>query len=160
MLAKVTCRPEWSYTDGRGGSNELLDAIRAIAHEGTRAEVAGNFREHGNECAREKKWTDAREYYSKAIVALHSDDYEGNKVGGGDGGEDGDDEVGAPEIDLTKDRVVDVVEEERKERAIEEACYVNRALCNLELSTYWSPCTTVGDAMKTLLYFVFDLDRN
>jgi len=34
--------------------------------------------------------------------------------------------------------VLDLEEEEKKEREIEEACYINRALCNLELQNYRS----------------------
>ena len=59
--------------------------------------------------ARAKRWRDAREFYSKALEALK-----------GQIDEEGDGEAG---------------EEERrkKEREIEEACYSNRALCNLSL---------------------------
>jgi hypothetical protein len=36
-------------TDGAGGPNMALEAIRSLAYEGVRSEVAGNFREQGNE---------------------------------------------------------------------------------------------------------------
>ena len=93
-------------------SNPELEAIRALQYEGTRAEVAQNFREQGNEMARAKRWRDAREFYTKALEALK-----------GQIDEEGDGEAG---------------EEERrkKEREIEEACYSNRALCNLSLRRY------------------------
>lgn len=80
-----------------------------MQYEGTRAEIAHGFRESGNELAREKKWLDAREFYNKAIATLNGED----KWEKGDNPE----------------------KEKRKEKEIEEACYVNRALCNLELST-------------------------
>lgn len=67
----------------------------------------------------EKKWKDAKEFYTKGIMALKQ----------------------APKSKPgTGNSVASDTEEEReaekgKEKTIEEACYVNRALCNLELST-------------------------
>lgn len=106
-------------TDGEGGENVALQGLKAIAYEGTRSEIADNFRQNGNECARDKQWKQAQGYYSQAIGALKEprrevEDEEGNVV----------------EVD---ERV-----EDGKERVVEEACYVNRALCNLELSMYLS----------------------
>lgn len=91
--------------------NPELDAIRALQYEGTRAEVAQGFRESGNDCARGKLWKDAKEFYTKGLAALRAERNE--------------EESGL---------VLDEEEEEKKERQIEEACYINRALCNLELS--------------------------
>lgn len=99
--------------------NPELDAIRALQYEGTRAEVAQGFRESGNECARGKLWKDAKEFYTKALAALKANRTE--------------EESG---LELNEE------EEGKKERKIEEACYVNRALCNLELSkSYFTPYT-------------------
>jgi hypothetical protein len=106
---------ELDETDGEGGENAALEAIRALAYEGTRAEIAGNFREYGNEQARVKRWSDAREFYDKAIAALKAPPAE----------ED------SNRIDLAE---LDPVKEAQKERKIAEASYVNRALCHLELS--------------------------
>lgn len=117
--------------------NVDLDALKALAYEGTKAEVAGNFREQGNECAKLKQWKDAREYYDKAIaVCKHGVpkpqeledgpadmDLKIEKADHDDAGIDG----------VTNEEEVDVEAEEKKEKAIEEASYVNRALCNLEL---------------------------
>jgi tetratricopeptide (TPR) repeat protein len=121
-------------TDGEGGENIHLEALKALAYEGTRAEIAENFRQQGNESAREKRWTDAQQFYDKAIAALHApppqpDVEEGEKVI----------EVGEPELDP--------VEEARKERETEEACYVNRALCNLQKKNYGS---CIRDCAATL----------
>jgi hypothetical protein len=99
-------------TDGQGGPNMALEAIRSLAYDGTRAEVADNFREQGNERARVRRWAAARGFYDKAIEALHGPQQQNG------------------EIDVV---LLDEQEETRKERQIEEACYVNRALCNLEL---------------------------
>jgi len=106
-------------TDGEGGENVALEALKALAYEGTRAEIAENFRQQGNECARAKQWTDAKEFYTKAIAALK----------GPHGTRDPDAEgPGVIEVELDEE------EEAKKEIVIEEACYVNRALCNLEKS--------------------------
>ena len=91
--------------------NPELEAMRALQYEGTRAEIAQGFRESGNEMAKVKKWADGKEFYTKALAALRAERKEDEE-----GGE----------------------QEDRKERDIEEACYSNRALCNLELSTFTS----------------------
>lgn len=110
-------------TDGEGGENIALEALKALAYEGTRAENAQNFREQGNEHAKTKHWTDAREFYNKALGALklpqkHEDP-----------------EEGPAEMDMVE---LDEEEEARKEKDIEEASYTNRALCNLEMKNYGS----------------------
>ena len=104
-------------SDGEGGENLELEALKALAYEGTRAEIAQNFREQGTELVRtEKRYREAREFYSKALEALK-----------------------APPIPPDPAQGPQVVEmdeeaEMKKERSIEEACLVNRALCNLEMS--------------------------
>ena len=90
----------------------MLDAIRALQNEGTRGEVAQNFREQGNEAAREKRWIDAKEHYSKGIAVLLAKEDKWDK----------------PE---------DEKEEAKLRREAEEACYINRALCHLELSMFF-----------------------
>jgi hypothetical protein len=116
-------------TDGEGGENVGLEALKALAYEGTKAEVAENFRQQGNDCARAKQWTDAKEFYDKALAALHGpkrapDVEEGERV-----------------VEIEADAEVDEEVEKEKEKKIEEACYVNRALCNLEKSKL--PVTTI-----------------
>ncbi|KAM3414408.1 hypothetical protein BST61_g11046 [Cercospora zeina] len=142
-------------TDGAGGENLMLEAIKALAYEGTKAEVAANFREQGNEAARAKNWRDAREFYSKAIASVQG------KVKLVEGPE--------KELDLpstSTERMIDVTElddataakkgtgevldeeaEWAQEREIEEACFANRALCNLELKNYGQ---TITDSASTL----------
>lgn len=112
-------------TDGEGGQNDALEALKALAYEGTKAEIAENFRQQGNERARAKQWTDAKEFYDKAIAALKAPKKEPNP------------EDGPPIVDVT-DIEVDEEEEAKKEKVIEEACYINRALCNLEKKNYRS----------------------
>ena len=81
----------------------------ALQNEGTRGEVAANFREQGNEGAKEKRWFDAKEFYGKAIAVILAKDDKWDK----------------PE---------NVGEEQKLLRQVEEASYINRALCHLELS--------------------------
>lgn len=107
-------------TDGEGGENTELEALKALAYEGTKAEIAENFRQQGNECARAKQWTDAKEFYDKAIAALKASKQEP------------DPEDGRQVIEIE----IDEEEEAKKEKIIEEACYTNRALCNLEKSKF------------------------
>lgn len=107
-------------TDGEGGENMLLEAIKAIAFEGTPLEVATNFREQGNEAARTKLWKDAREFYTKAIQAVRGQ----VKTTSAEG-----------EAQPRVEEIEDPAEEAKKMRALEEACLTNRALCNLEMST-------------------------
>ncbi|KAF2687840.1 TPR repeat protein-like protein [Lentithecium fluviatile CBS 122367] len=120
-------------TDGEDGDNPGLEALKALAYEGTRAEVAENFRQQGNECARAKQWTDAKEFYDKAIAALKAP----KKIP--------DPEDGPPVIEV--DPELDEEEEAKKEKTTEEACYINRALCNLEKKNYRS---CIHDCAATL----------
>ncbi|OJD32627.1 tpr repeat protein [Diplodia corticola] len=110
-------------SDGQGGENAALEGLKALAYEGTKAEVAGNFREQGNECARAKQWVDAREFYDKALGVLKGVGKELNED---------------PDMDLADGQKLDPDEEARKERQIEEASLVNKALCNLEMKNYRS----------------------
>lgn len=109
-------------TDGEGGENVELEAMRALAYEGTRAEIAQNFREQGNDHAKAKNWREAKNFYDQALAALKAPN-----------GTPHDAEEGAPDLDVVE---LDEEAERKKERAIEEASYINRALCNLELSTF------------------------
>jgi hypothetical protein len=110
-------------TDGKGGVNEELEAFRALAYEGTRAEVAGNFREQGNEQARAKKWINAKGFYDQALATLRAPQTEQPED--------------TPELDIVQ---LNDEDEAKKELLVQEACYVNRALCNLELSKQFFRC--------------------
>ena len=113
-------------TDGEGGENMMLEALKAIAYEGTRYEIAENFRLQGNECARAKQWTDAKEFYDKAIAALKGPQSRTDPEADAKGGQ-------VIEVELDEE------EEAKKEKVVEEASYVNRALCNLEKSKSPTP---------------------
>lgn len=127
-------------TDGEGGENIELEALKALAYEGTRAEVAGNFREQGNECARAKQWTDAREFYDKAIAALKAPAKPQNL------------EEGSMVIEVVE---IDEEAEKKKELGIEEACYINRALCHLEKSTRSHGNLPVPTHIDALAYRIY-----
>ncbi|OJJ49071.1 hypothetical protein ASPZODRAFT_1392365 [Penicilliopsis zonata CBS 506.65] len=105
------------------GENVLLDALRALQNEGTRGEVAQNFREQGNEAAREKRWIDAKEFYTKSITVVMAKTDQWEK----------------PE---------DAEKEKKMLREAEEASYINRALCNLELKNYRSTTLDCASALK------------
>lgn len=108
--------------DGPDGDNPQLEALRALAYEGTRAEIAANFREQGNEAAREKRWKDAREYYDRALETLRMSDDQLMEAKGGEGPS----ELQVVELDSEEEKI--------KESEVLEASHVNRALCNLEMS--------------------------
>jgi hypothetical protein len=111
-----------SLPEDDGEENILVEALKSMAYEGTRDQIAENFKNQGNEAVAEKRWFDAREFYSKAIAALKGPKVpshleEGNPM--------------LKVVELEDDETI-----ERKERALEESCLSNRALCQLEMSTY------------------------
>lgn len=63
---------------------------------------------------RAKRWKEAKDFYTQALRVLHEDQATGS---GKDAGEDL-----VIEVDM------------QMEKQVEEACYVNRALCNVSLS--------------------------
>ena len=113
------------------GENSELEALRALQYEGTPAEIAQGFKEQGNEVVKMKRWKDGKEYYSKGLAvlaqrekirSLKSPDEAGEKLSIAEG----EAEIG-------------------KQKELEEACYINRALCNLELGKF-SKSSTVAYA--------------
>ncbi|KAI9815211.1 MAG: hypothetical protein M1832_005546 [Thelocarpon impressellum] len=50
--------------------NASLEALRALAHEGTPYEVASNFRTQGNEAHRGRQYGDAVQFYTRGLAAL------------------------------------------------------------------------------------------
>ncbi|KAK5064902.1 hypothetical protein LTR84_000736 [Exophiala bonariae] len=102
------------------GQNDLLEAIKALQYEGTKAEVAQGFKERGNEMVAEKKWSDAKEFYTKGIAVLMD------------------------KVNDKWDQAEDQESELKLRKTLEEQLYVNRALCNLELKNYRS--TTLDSA--------------
>ncbi|KAH6855787.1 hypothetical protein B0I37DRAFT_62981 [Chaetomium sp. MPI-CAGE-AT-0009] len=137
--------------------NEELAALQALAYDGTPLENAINFKEQGNECFREKRWADAKEFYGKGVAILAAEELrraKGGKkmvqktaepvainpeadssMGGVDVEED------APKTnEANLEEVPDDPAEVKSERALLETLYINRAACHLELRNYRS-CT-------------------
>lgn len=120
--------------------NDDTEALRALAYEGTPLEVASDFKDRGNECFREKKWGDAREFYSKGILVVAAEerrrrgyDLQGRRV----------DPTQVPEGGEP-----DTEEEVQKQRAVLESLYVNRAACHLEVRNYRSCWLDGAAALK------------
>jgi tetratricopeptide (TPR) repeat protein len=109
--------------------NDDLEALKALAYEGTPLEVASGFKERGNESFKEKGYKDAKEFYSKAINVLLIEVRKRQNA--------------------TADEKKDVDEEEvKKEIAVLEACLVNRAACHLELKNYRSCTLDCGSVLR------------
>jgi hypothetical protein len=92
--------------------------MRALKYEGTPVEVALGLKENGNELVKLKRWKDAKGLYTQALGVLHKSSSGHAPVEGGENSEFRSPEPVSPQ----------------QEKSIEEACYINRALCNLELS--------------------------
>lgn len=119
--------------------NEGIQALKMLAYEGTRAEIAQNFKDQGNEAAKAKLWSDAREYYNKAISALRMSEHDLRKAqnGGVEPEVEEDLSRNTAKMDLKDgERVLDLDAEKQKETKLLEDSHVNRALCNLELKNY------------------------
>ncbi|ODQ82006.1 hypothetical protein BABINDRAFT_58918 [Babjeviella inositovora NRRL Y-12698] len=54
-------------TDGEGGENLGLEALKALAYEGEPDEVATNFKNQGNDCYKGKQYKNAIEFYTKGL---------------------------------------------------------------------------------------------
>jgi hypothetical protein len=98
--------------------NDDLEAIRALAYEGTPAEVAQGFKERGNECFQAKQWKDAKEFYEKGILVVQAE--ERKRTTG--------------VVPKDQEKPSEDKDEIAKEKSIWEVCLVNRAACHLELS--------------------------
>lgn len=114
--------------------NDELEALRALAYEGTPAEVAQGFKERGNECFKEKGWKDAKEFYTKAVEVLLIEVRKRQK------GEKTEGEGEEAETDTAADV--------RKQIEILEACLVNRAASHLELKNYRSCTLDCASALR------------
>ncbi|OTA69047.1 TPR-like protein [Hypoxylon sp. EC38] len=102
--------------------NDDTEAFKALAYEGTPFEVASDFKDHGNECFRTKRWADAKEFYTKGILVLAAEERKRAK--------------GEPNPEETEEDV-------ENQRSVLESLYVNRAACHLELKNYrscWLDC--------------------
>lgn len=94
----------------------MLEAISAIQYEGTKSEVAQNFKQQGNEAIAVKQWKDAKEFYSKGLAVLLLKD-EGRW-----------------------DQPENMEQELKTRTTLKEQLFSNRARANLELSMVTSVC--------------------
>ncbi|KAF3055936.1 Hsp70/Hsp90 co-chaperone cns1 [Daldinia childiae] len=102
--------------------NDQTEAFKALAYEGTPLENGSEFKERGNECFREKRWADAKEFYTKGVLILAAE--ERKRVKG-----EHDPEVKEEEV--------------QEQKRVLESLYINRAACHLELKNYrscWLDC--------------------
>lgn len=65
---------EFDDTDGDGGENANLEALKSLAYEGEPDEIATNFKNQGNECYKAKKYKDAIQYYTQGLDIEHGID--------------------------------------------------------------------------------------
>ncbi|CUM47103.1 uncharacterized protein AC631_04838 [Debaryomyces fabryi] len=58
---------ELDETDGEGGENTNLEALKSLVYEGDPDEIATNFKNQGNDCYKAKQYTTAVGYYTKGL---------------------------------------------------------------------------------------------
>ncbi|CAF9922062.1 MAG: hypothetical protein ALECFALPRED_002008 [Alectoria fallacina] len=121
-------------TAGEDGDNMELDALRALQYEGTPAEVAQGFKEQGNEVVKLKRWKDGKEFYTKGLAVLVQREKDRSLKSPDEAGK---------RLSIAEDEA-----EIGKEKELEEICYVNRALCNLEIKNYRSTTLDCASALR------------
>ncbi|ORY63073.1 uncharacterized protein BCR38DRAFT_435806 [Pseudomassariella vexata] len=114
--------------------NDDTEALKALAYEGTPLEVGSEFKERGNECFKEKDWTNAKEFYTKGVLVLAAEERKRAKPGEQT-------TTTAAEEETPEDEV-------EKQRAVMETLYVNRAACHLELKNYRSCTIDCASALR------------
>ncbi|TLS31053.1 hypothetical protein PpBr36_03003 [Pyricularia pennisetigena] len=144
--------------------NDDIAALQALAYEGTPLENASDFKERGNECFAEKRWADAREFYTKGINILAAEirrrargeppgqDSERKRREAEQAAAERENGLGEAEPTTTAGASSgalssDDPEEIKKEAAVLETLYANRAACQLSMQNYRS-CTL--DCAQTL----------
>lgn len=61
-------------TDGKGGENTNIEALKSLVYEGEPHEIAGNFKNQGNDCYKSKQYKNAIEYYNRGLEVDCKDD--------------------------------------------------------------------------------------
>ncbi|KAI5961263.1 CNS1 [Candida pseudojiufengensis] len=61
-------------TDGEGGENAELEALKSLAYDGKPDEIALNFKNQGNDCYKAKQYQNAVIYYTKGLEVDCVDD--------------------------------------------------------------------------------------
>ncbi|KAK9234953.1 hypothetical protein V1525DRAFT_411384 [Lipomyces kononenkoae] len=143
---------ELDPTDGEGGSNLALEALQALAYEGTPFEIASNFKQQGNDCFSLKHFKDAAEYYGRAIAAILQNDKKKEETSGENSTDKAElaetDEHGSPLqiIDNCGPNADD--DEAEKLKELVTTCYLNRAACNLELKNHRRVINDCAEVLK------------
>ncbi|KAH8167052.1 hypothetical protein CIB48_g1187 [Xylaria polymorpha] len=132
--------------------NDEIEAFKALAYEGTPLENASEFKEQGNECFKIRRWVDAKEFYTKGILILATEERKRKQTAGSSSQQTAivKPKEEAEEQGEGKGKKEETSEDEiAKERATLESLYVNRAACHLELKNYRS-CWLDGSAALRL----------
>lgn len=58
---------ELDETDGEGGDNVGVEALKSLVYEGEPIEVATNFKNQGNDCYKTKQYKNAIQYYTQGL---------------------------------------------------------------------------------------------
>ncbi|RDW79512.1 TPR repeat protein [Coleophoma cylindrospora] len=116
--------------------NDDVEALKALAYEGTPLEVAVGFKERGNESFKEKRWADAKEFYTKGITVLLA------------------------EVRKRQRGELEKGEDDAEQVKVLEQSLVNRAACHLELKNYRSCTLDCGSALRINLNNVKALYRS
>ncbi|KAI1487175.1 TPR-like protein [Biscogniauxia mediterranea] len=125
--------------------NDDTEALKALAYEGTPLENASDFKERGNECFKQRRWADAKEFYTKGVLILAAEERKRKQAAASELKSKGQGEGKGEE----EKQEGDEEEEIRNQRAVLESLYVNRAACHLELQNYRS-CWLDGAAALRL----------
>lgn len=119
ILADLNKSPLF-MTELDDAANPHLEALNALAYEGTPLENASDFKASGNDAFRERRWADAREFYGRGIAVLRDEEKQRSASA----------ELPPDHASRTPD---DDPAEIERQRAVLEALLVNRAACQLEL---------------------------
>jgi len=122
---------------GDGEDNPEIQALQALAYDGTPLENATNFKEQGNECFRRKKWADAKEFYSKGISLLAAEEKRRATAS-----------TTATTARPASPDPNDAPEEIQGQLALLEQLYGNRAACHLELRNFRSCTLDCASALR------------
>lgn len=121
ILADLNKSPLF-MTELDDANNPHLEALNALAYEGTPLENATDFKSSGNDAFRERRWADAREFYGRGITLMRDEEKQRRANA----------ELPTGHASRTDD-VPDDDTEVAAQRSVLEALLVNRAACQLEL---------------------------
>ncbi|KAI9855434.1 MAG: hypothetical protein M1824_006113 [Vezdaea acicularis] len=132
LIAQLNRHPLFMTHLDPTDDNPSLEALRALAYEGSPHEIATNFKQQGNESFATSSYRDAIEHYTKGLTALasarqkrlHREPIEGLSDG------------------------ADTELERSRERQLEETLFVNRSEAHLKLSNNRSARADAVSALR------------